>query len=123
MRVVAALVRRGTTVMAARRAPGTRDAGLWEFPGGKVEAGEADEVALARELREELSIEVSVGRCVCETQVGNVHLLFYAATLNAGDPVGEEHDRVDWFDAEQVVGLSVPPPDAPALPAIADWLG
>ena len=59
--VVAALIERGGEVLVARRKEKGERAGLWEFPGGKVEAGEGERAALARELREELGVRVQVG--------------------------------------------------------------
>ena len=59
--VVAALIERGGEILVARRREEGERAGLWEFPGGKVESGEGERAALARELREELGVRVSIG--------------------------------------------------------------
>ncbi len=64
IRVVGAVVRRGTKVLVARRPATTRHGGLWEFPGAKVEAGEGDPVALARELQEERAVASRVGEFI-----------------------------------------------------------
>ncbi|XHF30357.1 (deoxy)nucleoside triphosphate pyrophosphohydrolase [Corallococcus exercitus] len=76
--------------MVQQRLPGGSRALLWEFPGGKVEAGETDEAALARECREELDVELSVGRRLWEGRHTypdlTVELAVYAATLVSGEP-------------------------------------
>ncbi|HEX7489301.1 MAG TPA: NUDIX domain-containing protein, partial [Anaeromyxobacteraceae bacterium] len=64
VRVVAAVVRRGASILISRRRDDAERGGLWEFPGGKVEAGEAEPDALRREIREELGCGVEVGRLV-----------------------------------------------------------
>jgi 8-oxo-dGTP diphosphatase len=85
IRVVAAVVRRGDTLLVTRRpdAPGKK--GQWEFPGGKVEAGEREEEALARELREELGCDAAVGRLLLRHRHRypdlDVELAFYACDL------------------------------------------
>ena len=90
IRVVAAVVRRGHTILVTRRLdePGRR--GQWEFPGGKVEPGEREEEALARELREELGCEAAVGRLLLRHRHRypelEVELAFYACTLAGPEP-------------------------------------
>ena len=100
VRVVAAVVFREGLIMVTRRGPGVRMAGLWEFPGGKVEAGEDDRTALARELMEELSIEVEVGECLGENihteERGPFCLVAYRCHIKAGDPVLSDHDAIAW---------------------------
>ncbi|MBN8225959.1 (deoxy)nucleoside triphosphate pyrophosphohydrolase [Corallococcus macrosporus] len=96
VRVVAALIPRpgpedgGPRYLVQQRLPGGSRALLWEFPGGKVEAGETDEAALARECREELDVELSVGRRLWEARHTypdlTVELVLYAATLVSGEP-------------------------------------
>ncbi len=87
LHVVAAVVRRGHAILVTRRAdrPGRR--GQWEFPGGKVEAGEDEPGALRREIREELGCEVEVGRLLLRHVHAypdrEVDLAFYACTLPA----------------------------------------
>ncbi|MBZ4329633.1 (deoxy)nucleoside triphosphate pyrophosphohydrolase [Corallococcus sp. AS-1-6] len=96
VRVVAALIPRpgpedgGPRYLVQQRLPGGSRALLWEFPGGKVEAGETDEAALARECREELDVELSVGRRLWEGRHTypdlTVELVLFAATLVSGEP-------------------------------------
>ena len=123
VRVVAAVVLRNGLVMAARRGPGVRMAGMWEFPGGKVESGEDDRTALARELMEELSIAVSVGECMGE----NVHieergpfcLVAYRVQILSGEPVLSDHDEIRWLRADELHTLDWAPADLPFVEALA----
>ena len=117
VRVVAAVVMRGGRIMAARRGPGVRMAGLWEFPGGKVEAGEDDRSALARELMEELAVEVDVGACMGE----NIHtdprgpfcLVAYRCRITKGEPILSDHDAIDWLSPDALSTLEWAPADLP----------
>ncbi len=105
--VVAAIFTDGDRVLACRRAPGRADAGLWEFPGRKVELGESPEAALSREIREELGVDVVVGALVdrSTTVVGirEIDLSCYLVTLTEVDasPVAAvatstDHDELRW---------------------------
>jgi 8-oxo-dGTP diphosphatase len=88
VRVVAAVVRRGRAILVTRRLDRPPVRGQWEFPGGKVEPGEAEEAALRREIAEELGCEIEVGRLLLRHAHGypdlHVDLAFYAASLPAG---------------------------------------
>ncbi|MFP2903577.1 (deoxy)nucleoside triphosphate pyrophosphohydrolase [Pyxidicoccus sp. 3LFB2] len=93
VRVVAALIpsrEDAQRFLVQQRLPGGSRALLWEFPGGKVEPGETDEAALARECREELDVELSVGRRLWENRHTypdlTVELVLYAAKLVTGEP-------------------------------------
>lgn len=93
VRVVAALIPRpedASRFLVQQRLPGGSRALLWEFPGGKVEKGETDEAALARECREELDVELAVGRKLWEGRHTypdlTVELVLYAARLVSGEP-------------------------------------
>ncbi len=89
VRVVAAVVRRGRDLLITRRRDDAERGGLWEFPGGKVEPGEAEPEALRREIREELGCAVDVGALVLRHRHRypdlEVELAFYACRLPAGE--------------------------------------
>jgi 8-oxo-dGTP diphosphatase len=91
-------------------------AGLWEFPGGKVDDGEAPAAALVRELREELGLEVAVERpltfAVHEEPGLRILLLFFAARILDGDPEGREGQVVRWVPIGELAHLPTPPADA-----------
>ena len=121
LRVVAALLERDGRLFAARRAPGRREGGLWELPGGKVEPGETDEAALARELGEELGIEVEVGARVAEASHGYPHgtvlLVGYRCRLARGEPTLHDHDACCWLLPAELGSVTWAPADLPLLRA------
>lgn len=120
--VVAAVVIRGGTVLAAQRGPSMSLAGLWELPGGKVEPGELPESALVREIWEELLCTVSVGERVMTTtheyEFGVVTLTTYYSTILDGDPHRTEHADLRWVPLTELRSLDWAPADIPALDQI-----
>jgi 8-oxo-dGTP diphosphatase len=121
--VGAALVREGR-VLACRRTSPAHLAGLWEFPGGKVEPGESDEQALVRELVEELGVTVEVGpRVGPELDLGGTAVMrVHLCTLLAGEPVAHEHDALRWLGPEELDDVPWIPADAPVLAELAGQL-
>jgi 8-oxo-dGTP diphosphatase len=120
IRVVAAVIQRDGKILACRRAPHKSLAGLWEFPGGKVEPGETDEVALAREIREELSIEITVGEFIAESvaPAGEAMILlnaYWAQTNVAGEVSSTDHDRMEWLAPADLETVTWAPADVPFL--------
>lgn len=103
--VSAGVIHRDGRVLVGQRRRGDRHALKWEFPGGKVEAGESPQQALVRELREELQIEASVGselaRYEHEYPNGSrVHLLFFAVRDFKGEPMARVFEQIRWTELE-----------------------
>ena len=127
IRVVGAIVERNGAVFAARRNADRSAGGLWEFPGGKVEAGESPEVALRRELQEELGVDISVGLLVDRSlsDVGSVRieLSCYAAEFEGDDPVSSsDHDAMTWVPLTELSSLQWAPGDVPLLEGLPERL-
>jgi 8-oxo-dGTP diphosphatase len=119
IRVVAAVISDSGRVLACRRAPGKDSAGRWEFPGGKVEAHESDEQALAREIREELGIEILVGPLLDRTVTGRIDLACYRASLSGVRPSrSTDHDDLRWVAVTELDELDWAEPDRPAVTAL-----
>jgi 8-oxo-dGTP diphosphatase len=119
--VVGAAVIRHGTLLAARRTTPPEVAGRWELPGGKVEAGETPDLALVREIAEELGCRVRVETWLDgEQPIGNAHVLRAAhCTLLDGEPrPGVDHDELRWLTPQQLDGVDWLEPDRPFLPAL-----
>ncbi len=107
--VAAALIVRGGEVLIGQRRPDQPMASLWEFPGGKIEAGESPEQALARELSEELGIKAAIGAPVTHIRHnyrhgGAVDLQFFAVHEFAGEIVNQIYQQVRWVKFEDLTG-------------------
>jgi 8-oxo-dGTP diphosphatase len=122
----AALVDVDGRVLICKRPAGKTLAGLWEFPGGKVEAGETPEACLIRELAEELGIEVSEA-CLAPFVFAShgydsFHLLMplYLCRRWEGAVVAREHEAVAWVKPNQMSDYPMPPADAPLVAWLRD---
>lgn len=119
--VAAAVVLRAGRVLLTQRKSGTHLAGAWEFPGGKVDPDEDPRDAVARELREELGVEITVGDILDVTfhryPEKSVLLLFYEATLAEGSPEPRALDVADlrWAAREDLRDEVFPPADVAVL--------
>lgn len=121
MVVAAALVDGDGRVLLQQRAPGRHMAGLWEFPGGKVEPGERPEQALIRELAEELGIETEIA-CIApatfaSAELGERHLLLllYICRKWRGEPRPLDASALKWVRPNQMFALDMPPADIPLI--------
>ena len=123
-----ALIDRDGRVLLARRPEGKAMAGLWEFPGGKVEDGESPEAALIRELREELGIDTWESCLAPLTFASHAyesfHLLMplFACRKWEGQPVGREGQMLAWVKPMELRDYPMPPADLPLVPILRDWL-
>lgn len=118
-----ALIEEGRVLLAERPA-GKSLAGLWEFPGGKLEPGESPEAALVRELEEELGIHVREDAleplAFASHGYDSFHLLMplYACRSWSGEPIPREGQRFAWASAQEIDKYPMPPADIPLLPAL-----
>ena len=122
--VVAAVIRDAEgRVLLAKRPADRHMGGLWEFPGGKVDDGEAPADALVRELREELGVAASIGHpitfAVHEEPGLRILLLFYAARILDGEPKGKEGQAVTWVPIAELASFPTPPADAELIRHLA----
>src|SRR5262245_9428214 len=115
MVVTAAIIERGGSFLVTRRQAGVHLEGHWEFPGGKCEPGESLAGCLARELREELAVDASVGEEVLSTvhDYGGrrVELHFLECRLN-GEPAPQQGQEMRWIPRAELSALQFPPADA-----------
>ena len=115
-------------VLLAQRPEGKTLAGLWEFPGGKVEVGETPEAALIRELKEELGID-TWSSCLAPLTFGShsyddFHLVMplFACRRWSGTPCAQEGQRLAWVRARDLRDYPMPPADVPLVAILRDWL-
>ena len=113
-------------VLLTQRPEGKHMAGMWEFPGGKVEPGELPEAALSREIREELGVEICE-RCAAPLtfvshQYENFHLLMmlYVCRKWEGIPQSLEGQAITWKFPREMTSLPMPPADLPLVAALID---
>jgi 8-oxo-dGTP diphosphatase len=121
--VVAGAIVVESKVLIAQRTRPPELAGRWELPGGKVAAGEAEREALARELAEELGIDVAVGEHVGDVELNETTTLrAYAATLLRGEPQPHDHAALRWVSAAELDDVDWVPADRGFLPALRGLL-
>ena len=124
----AALIDPDGRVLLAQRPEGKSMAGLWEFPGGKVEPGETPEAALIRELHEELGIDTWES-CLAPLTFArhsydDFHLLMplFACRKWNGTAMSREGQTLKWVRPAQLRDYPMPPADIPLIPILRDWL-
>jgi 8-oxo-dGTP diphosphatase len=126
--VAVALVDPEKRVLLQQRAPGRAMAGLWEFPGGKVEEGETPEAALVREIEEELGVAIDPAAlapcCFASAAHGDRHmvLLLYLCRQWRGEPAPLDAAALRWATPDEMLALPMPPADAPLIPLLAAQL-
>ncbi|UZD90669.1 8-oxo-dGTP diphosphatase MutT [Cognatishimia activa] len=123
-----ALIDRDGRVLLAQRPEGKSMAGLWEFPGGKIEDGETPEAALIRELEEELGINTWAS-CLAPLTFAShsydsFHLLMplFACRKWEGTPMAKEGQTLKWVLPKDLRNYPMPEADVPLIPILRDWL-
>jgi 8-oxo-dGTP diphosphatase len=124
--VACALIDPDGRVLIAQRPEGKKMAGLWEFPGGKIEPGERPEATLIRELREELGIEVQEACLAPLTFASHAYEDFtllmplWVCRRWSGTPRGVEGQALKWVSPKRLREFPMPPADEPLIPALID---
>ena len=115
--VTAAIIIKDNKVLIAKRAKNQKQAGKWEFPGGKLEPNEGLKECLKRELKEELNIDIEVldffGESEYVYKQGFIKLIGYYAKWTGGEPMLSVHDEVRWVDKSDLASYDFAPADLP----------
>ena len=121
--VAAAIVRRDGRVLVTRRAPGQDLAGLWEFPGGKLEDDESPQACIVRELAEELGVAVTAGAVLAESLFeypgGAIRLIAVDTRMDPQQIRLSVHDAYDWLAPDELLALELAPADVPIARELA----
>ncbi|HEX3732719.1 MAG TPA: (deoxy)nucleoside triphosphate pyrophosphohydrolase [Mycobacteriales bacterium] len=123
--VAAAIIDDASRLLAAQRARPPRTAGMWEFPGGKVEPGERDEDALIRECKEELDVTVELGERFGEDIPiieGRAILRVWLARIASGTPRAIDHLELRWLASHELGTVPWLPVDAPLIDKLRQYL-
>ena len=117
--VVCAIIERDERFLIARRSSGRHLAHKWEFPGGKVEAGESEVAALQRELQEELGVSVEIIERLTPVEHcypdRSLRLIAYRCSISDGVPLAGEHEELRWIGIDEVREYDFPEADIPIL--------
>lgn len=124
-KVSAALLVHSGRLLIAQRPHTDQLAGLWEFPGGKLELGETPELCLRREMQEEFNIEVEVGAFFRESvyhyQQGSIQLLAFWAVWSSGQLQPRAHDDYRWVLPTELIGFEFAPADVPFVEELSTF--
>ncbi len=125
VQVVAAVIRDGDRIFATQRGYGEQKDG-WEFPGGKIEAGETPQQALVREIREELDTGITVGDWLTTVEYDypafHLRMQCFWATICGGEPVLKEHEAAKWLRAQELDSVPWLPADQTIIPLVREGL-
>ncbi|MED3575472.1 (deoxy)nucleoside triphosphate pyrophosphohydrolase [Cytobacillus praedii] len=117
--VVGAIIIDNNKILCAQRGPDKSLPLKWEFPGGKIEAGESAQEALKREISEEMNCQIEIGEqvdhTVYEYDFGIVHLTTFSCKLIEGKPELTEHVAIKWLPPSELASLDWAPADIPAV--------
>jgi 8-oxo-dGTP diphosphatase len=126
LHVVGAAIVQDGKCLVAQRGQAMSLAGKWEFPGGKVEAGESPTAALAREIAEELGLQVTVaqllGAGTAKVGARTITLDVYAARVASGTLALREHARVTWASVDELERFDWAEADVPCVAPVKEWL-
>ncbi|MFP7416607.1 8-oxo-dGTP diphosphatase MutT [Priestia filamentosa] len=118
-KVVAAIIRDKDKILIAQRNATDHLAGKWEFPGGKIEPDETPEECLAREIREELRVDVEIRSFYDDNVYGSkdqaIHLFFYWAEVINGEVTAIVHDDIKWITIKELAKFDFAPADIPIV--------
>ena len=124
--VVGAAIIKEEKVLAMQRSEQMTLPGMWEFPGGKVEADETEQEALIREIKEELNVTINILDYINEASYdydfGTVQLKVYTAEIISGQITLEEHSDGKWVTADELKNIDWAPVDIPAAKALVKIL-
>lgn len=125
--VAAAIAFNEGKVLVTRRAAGQKLAGLWEFPGGKLEQGEDVQTCIVRELREELGVASTAGEIIAVSDYtypgGAISLIAIEVTLHSSDFILTVHDEYAWKAPEDLLKLNLAPADIPIMKELIERYG
>jgi len=125
--VVGAVIVKQGKILCAQRGPTKILPGKWEFPGGKIEQDETPQEALKREIQEELTCTIEIGKQITRTthtyEFGTVDLTIYYGRIVSGMPVLTEHSHLEWCWPQGLRELDWAPADIPAVDRVLEDLG
>ena len=119
IKVVCGIIYKDDKILLTRRKKGKSLEGYWEFPGGKVEKEETDTIALKRELKEELGLEISEPNYFCENKhdynTFSIHLVAYKCTALDNPKKLVDHDKFEWVMVNEIGDFNLADADRPLL--------